>query len=140
MAACQPSAGRGARGGVMTWVKLDDRFHENDKQLRASDAAVRVWVCSMTKCASQPEPTGFLTRAQGLALVLSLGKKPAIIEELVGLNAWEEVADGYLVHDFELYLPKSSTERVRRWREAKRRGADPDPTPPGHHDNGTPSN
>lgn len=124
----------------MTWVKLDDGFDINDKQLRASDAAVRVWVCSMTFCARQREPTGFMTKAQAQQFVRGLGKKPTIIAELVRLNAWEELPDGYLVHDFEVYLPKSSTERVRAWRAAKRAGQDPEPTPPTGTPNGTAGN
>lgn len=122
----------------MTWVKLDDHFDENDKQLRASDAAVRVWVCSMAWCARQKEPVGFMTTAQAIRFVRGLGKKPAVIDELVSLNAWEVVEDGYLVHDFDVYLPKSSTDRVRAWRAAKRGTPNPEPTSP--PPNGTASN
>ncbi len=120
----------------MTWVKLDDKFHENDKQLRLSDAAVRIWVCSMSYCADQPNPTGFMTEAQAQAFVRKFGKKPSVIQELVRINAWEKVPEGYLVHDFEIYLPKSSKERVRRWREGKRNGSPPEDP----HPNGTPGN
>jgi hypothetical protein len=124
----------------MTWVKLDDHFDENDKQLRASDAAVRVWVCSMAWCARQKEPVGFMTKAQATMFVRGLGKKAAVIGELLDLNAWEEVGDGYLVHDFDVYLPKSSTARVRAWRAAKRAGQTPDPEPTDPNSRGALSN
>jgi hypothetical protein len=106
----------------VSWVKLDDSFHRNDKQLQMSDGAFRVYVCAMSWCAQATEPTGYLTTAQARALVASLGKKPAVIAELVKLNAWEEAEGGYLIHDYEEYLEKGSVERVRRFRERKRTG------------------
>lgn len=106
----------------MSWVKLDDSFHRNDKQLQMSDGAFRVYVCAMSWCAQATEPTGYLTTAQARALVASLGKKPAVIAELVKLNAWEEAEGGYLIHDYEKYLEKGSVERVRRFRERMRAG------------------
>jgi hypothetical protein len=34
----------------MSWVKLDDGFHRNQKQLRMSDAAFRLYVCALSYC------------------------------------------------------------------------------------------
>jgi hypothetical protein len=105
----------------MPWCRLDESFYRNDKQLRMSDAAFRVYVCALSYCAHTRDPNGYLSEEQAKSLIRSLRKRPAVIEELVKLNAWEQTAEGYLIHDFELYLPKSSVERVRRWREGKRR-------------------
>jgi hypothetical protein len=87
-----------------------------------SDAAFRVYVCSMSYCAQVPEPTGYLTTAQARALVAGLGKRPAVISELVRLNAWEQVDGGYLIHDYEEYLERGSRDRVRAFRARKRAG------------------
>jgi hypothetical protein len=106
----------------VSWVKLDDSFHRNDKQLQMSDAAFRVYVCAMSYCAQIPEPTGHLTTAQARALAAGLGKRPAVIAELVRLNAWEVVEDGYLIHDYEEYLERGSRDRVRAFRARKRAG------------------
>jgi hypothetical protein len=105
----------------MPWCRLDESFYRNDKQLRMSDAAFRVYVCALSYCAHTRDPNGYLSEEQAKSLIRSLRKRPVVIEELVKLNAWERTAEGYLIHDFELYLPRSSVERVRRWREDKRR-------------------
>jgi hypothetical protein len=104
----------------MTWVKLDDKFHRNEKQLRMSDAAHRVYVNALSYCGDTPQPTGFLSEKEARNFVRGMGKSLRTIEELVGLNAWERVAGGYLIHDFEKYLPKTSTERVQRFRNERR--------------------
>jgi hypothetical protein len=117
----------------MSWVRVDDAFHRNAKQLRMSDAAFRVYVCSMSFCAVAPEPTGYMTDEQAAALIRSLGKQRKVAAELVSLNAWERVADGYLLHDFDEYLERGSRDRVRKWRE-KMRAGDASVTLPGRHD------
>jgi hypothetical protein len=104
----------------MTWVKLDDKFHRNEKQLRMSDAAHRVYVNALSYCGDTPQPTGFLAEREARNFMRGMGKSLRTIEELVGLNAWERVAGGYLIHDFEKYLPKTSTERVQRFRNERR--------------------
>jgi hypothetical protein len=110
-----------------------------------SDAAFRVYVCSMSWCAQVPEPTGYLTSAQARALVAGLGKRPAVITELVRLNAWEEAEGGYLIHDYDDYLEKGSRDRVREFRARKRTGnvtgnADVTPNPASVTPSVTPGN
>lgn len=87
-----------------------------------SDAAFRVFTCALSYCAQVPEPTGHMTKAQVRALVSSLGKRQTVIAELVRLNAWEAVYDGYLIHDYDEYLERGSRDRVRAFRERKRAG------------------
>src|SRR6476620_5458207 len=104
----------------MSWIRLDDHFHRNSKQLQLSDGAFRVWVCSWSYCAEEKQLTGFMTTAQARSLTRSYGKPLRVIEELVKANAWEQVSDGYLIHDFEKYLDVGSAERTRKWRAEKR--------------------
>jgi hypothetical protein len=103
----------------MTWVKLDDKFHRNEKVARISSDALRAYVFSLSYCGDTALPTGFLSQEEAQSLVRR-GKVAAILEELVRLNAWERVPAGYLIHDFEEYLPKTSTERVKRFRNERR--------------------
>lgn len=129
----------------VSWVLIDDGFHRSDAWLRASDAASRVWVDSMSYCADRPDPTNFITEAQARSIVLGLGKKLAVIKEMTApeIGAWEVTEGGYLVKGFKLTTPKSSTDRVRRWRETHANGTDPDDSPPrgtGKPANVTPGN
>jgi len=118
----------------VTWVKINDGYHREDWQLCASDAAIRVWLQSTSWCADRPEPSTFMTIAQARSIVLGLGKKLDVIAELISpqIGAWEEVEGGYAVQHFEIATPKSSADRVRRYRETHRNGAGPDDSPPGN--------
>lgn len=104
----------------MTWVKLDDKLHRNPKVLATTDAAHRIYIDGLSYCGDTPEPTGYFSEVEARAFVHSRGKPTKVIEELVTLQLWERVPDGYLIHDFEKYLPKKSTDRVRAFRERKR--------------------
>lgn len=107
----------------MTWVKLDDKFHRNPKITAMSDAAHRIYVDALSYAGDTADPTGFLGSKEAVNLVRSRGKHVSVIAELLKLSAWEEVPGGYLIHDFEKYLPQKSTERVRAWRDRKRQEA-----------------
>jgi hypothetical protein len=125
---------------AMTWVRLDDKFHRNPKQLQLSDGAFRVWVCSWSYCAEEKQLTGFLTPSQALSLVRTYGQKPRVIQELVAAAAWEQLSDGYLIHDYEEYLDRGSADRTRKWRAEKRaREAARETSPGGHGDAGVTS-
>jgi hypothetical protein len=110
----------------LSWIKLDDKFWRNPKQLRMSDEAHRVYVNVLSYCGDVPEPTGFMLTEEARGLVRSMGKTHRVIDELLSLNAWESVPDGYLIHDFADYVAPKSTERVRRHRELRRAGVDPE--------------
>lgn len=106
----------------MSWVKLDDGFHRNDKQMRMSHVAFRLYVCALSYCAQEREPTGYLTEQQATGLRRSYGIALKAIEELIQLNAWEPVNGGYLIHDYDEYVERGSRDRTRQWRERKRHG------------------
>src|SRR4029077_14224729 len=82
------------------------------------------WVCSMSYCADTPTPSGFMTMAQARGLIAKLRKSMRVIDELVELGAWEPTDDGFLLHDFEFGVAKSSADRVRKWRDLKRQRND----------------
>ena len=54
------------------------------------------------------------------AFVKGRGKAPKVLAELVRLDAFERVHDGYLIHDFEKYLAVGSRDRMRKLRDLKR--------------------
>jgi hypothetical protein len=104
------------------WARLDDRFHENGKQLAMSDAAFRLYVCGLTYAAAQDE-SGVLTVSRVSALCGALRKGPRQVEELVRLRAWEAVDGGWRIHDFGDYagpLDATAAERQRRYRDRHR--------------------
>lgn len=107
----------------MTWVKLDDKFHRNPKILGLSDAAHRIYVDALSFCGDMPEPNGYLSEQSAASFVKSRGKRLAVLDELVGVNCFERIFGGYLIHDFEQYLPKTSRDRTKAWRDRKREEA-----------------
>src|SRR5215475_9023817 len=116
----------------MSWVKLDDAFHRNHKQLRMSNAAFRLYVCALSYCAEELEPTGYMSIEQADSLRRAVRQSAKTIEELVELNAWEAINGGYLIHDYEEYLFRGSRERTREWREKKRHRDVTDASPERH--------
>lgn len=105
---------------TLPWQRLDDAFYRNPKQLRLSDGAFRLYVCSLSYCADAKEPTGYMTAEQALGLARSLKKNSKTIQELLENFFWETTSGGYLIHDFEEYVEKGSRDRVRAWRDRKR--------------------
>lgn len=95
----------------MALVGLATDFHRRDMQLRASDAAVRVWVCSMT-ASVEAGRSAQLSGAQATALILGLRKKPAkVVPELLELGAWTETpGGGFDVQGFDMLLPGDIVE------------------------------
>src|SRR5262245_26748455 len=102
-------------------MRLDDKFWRNKKMQRLSHAARGVWVSALSYCGDVAEEdlTGFLTDHE--ALERATGNK-GLVAELVTQGAWERLSDGYLIHDFEHYIPRKSRERTSLWRENKRHG------------------
>lgn len=98
----------------MPWARLDDDFHDHPKVDPLSLAAVGLWTLNFTwahrhrRDAALP---GFIPEARvrkqagrafnALATELTTpppGKK---------FGLWEPVEGGYLIHNFERYLPKA---------------------------------
>ena len=104
----------------MTWVRLDDKFHRNPKALQMSDAAHRIYVDAMSYCSDCEHPIGFLSQPEAVAFVRGRGKPMSVVAELVRLGAWEQGPDGYLIHDYEKYVPPRNQAAVVEWRTNKR--------------------
>lgn len=105
----------------MSWIKLDDKLHRHPKARESSDAAFKVWVLSWSYCGDMPTPTGYMSTAEAAGLIRGLGKPLSVVKELVERRMWDEVEGGYVVHEFEQGLPGKSTERVRAWRDKKKK-------------------
>jgi hypothetical protein len=113
------------------WIRMDDGFDENPKQLRLSDAAFRVWVTSWSYTARLPRSAErVMTAEQARGHVRKLGKPfVKVTRELVNANAWESVPGGYHVHDIEEYLGRTSADRMAdmRARRSSEEGGNPSP-------------
>jgi hypothetical protein len=103
----------------LTWMRLDDKFWRNPKLRRLSHAARGVFADSLSFCGDTDELTGFLTTQQALDRAAGPTCR-RLVAELIANENLEVVNGGYLIHDFEHYIPKTSRERTRAWREKKR--------------------
>lgn len=115
----------------MPWGKIDDGFYEHDKVLELFDgeddadalAALGVWVLAFTwahrntrKLGRRP---GHITSIQLRRIAGPEAKRLASI--LVKYRLWDLVEDGWVIHDFEDYLPSEKTRAERA--AAGRKGA-----------------
>jgi hypothetical protein len=85
-----------------------------------SDAAHRIYVDALSYCSECKTLTGFLSNPETEAFVRGRKKSMAVVAELVSLGAWEQGPDGYLIHDFEHYVPPRSQPAIIEWRSNKR--------------------
>ena len=125
----------------MSWARLDDSFHDHPKVQKCSLEAIGVWTLTFSWAnrhlgASNMQP-GFVPHWLPEMIVRSReSKEPRgtrsreskIVMELVTNGLWDVVEEGWIIHDFEDYLPASkralTRDDVRKARsEAGRRGA-----------------
>ena len=107
----------------MSWVKLDDRFPDNTKIARLSDAAFRAYITSICYCAR--ELTDGIISARKAK---EYAGRPKVVQELTP-HLWEPRADGnLLVHDYLKYNPtraealKAKAEISQHRSEAGKKG------------------
>lgn len=113
----------------MAWARLDDGFGDHQKVLDLIDtlpelegaAAIGLWTLALAyahgtmRLAKTP---GFIPRS----FARSRARVPAQIgDRLVAVGLWEEADGGWLIHDFDDYLPSEELRAKRA--EAGRRGA-----------------
>ncbi|MER5350638.1 hypothetical protein ABT093_09935 [Kitasatospora sp. NPDC002551] len=125
----------------MPWFKIDDGFHCHTKVFAAGTAAVGLYV----RCgswAAQQTSEGIIPRA-----VARQYGTPRMIKALVEAGLWHEAphdcdacrewhptipANTFLIHEYLAYNPSkeavaaaraAKTERQKRWRDGKRKGA-----------------
>lgn len=94
----------------MAYAKFDDIFAEHPKVAVLSDAAFRTHVRGILYC-NRVLSDGFVPRS----VARELGRA---VKELVNRQLWEEVPDGYDIHDFLEW--NDSAETIRSKRDAKR--------------------
>lgn len=99
----------------MAWAKIDDQFADHPKVIAAGPLASWLYVCGLTYCA-RLLTDGFIPTGQVRKLA-DLDRAMDLAQSLVEVGLWEEVAGGYLVHDYLEYNP--SKERVLATREAR---------------------
>ena len=101
----------------MTWFKVDDSLAFHAKVVQAGNAAMGLWVRAGAYC-SQHLTDGFVSRE----VALTLGKSSEV-KRLVAAGLWEEIDDGYQVHDWLEYNPTAEEVRAEQARkhEAKAR-------------------
>jgi hypothetical protein len=107
----------------MTWVKLDDRANEHDKQVNAGAEACWLWTCGLMYCNRQNRRDGFIPSLQLKALYVrfSEAKAQKLASELVKSGLWETADGGFRIHDYEQYQPAQVSEKRS---VAGRRGAE----------------
>ena len=88
----------------MPWVKIDDQMPHHRKFMeirhKARTAAIGVYVMGLCYCNDQLAdgfiPTGYVEGIYGGL---------AAANNLVAVGLWDEVGNGYVVHDYETYQP-----------------------------------
>lgn len=108
----------------MAWARLDDGFHDHPKVDGLSLAAVGLYTLCLTWAHRHRRTAvvqGHITDARVRKLA---GKQSdALVSELLASGLWEpeDAIGGYVIHDFEDYLPKQrDPEELKR---AGRKGA-----------------
>lgn len=110
----------------MPWARFDDHMPSHRKVRPLSDAAFRLWVSSV--CWSNANHTDGVVLCHDLTYVSDVRRPRKCVAELVGSGLWEEIENGWLVHDFLDYNPsaaqvsaqrKLKTARQQRWRAGR---------------------
>lgn len=102
----------------MTWVRLDDHFHDHPKIVELSSDAYRAFIGGLCYCARH------LTDGKiPQSAVRGLGPKKATVE-LVSAGLWDQNGSGVSVHDYLDYQYSAERIRAKRVTESarKRRG------------------
>lgn len=120
-----------ARGGAMTWFKVDDHFAFHSKALAAGNEALGAWVRAGSWCC------GELTDGAIPEHVAAAIAPPDVWARLVAARLVVRTDTGYQLHDFLAYNPsaeevraerRAAIERREKARAAKRKpSADPSP-------------
>jgi hypothetical protein len=99
----------------MAWVKLDDHIFGNPKVIELSKDAKLMYMAALTHCSAQLTD-GALTPGAVRLIAAMVDVERDCADELVAAGLWEQLEDGYRVHDYLEYNP--TAERVRAEREA----------------------
>lgn len=104
----------------MSWAKIDDQLHSNEKFLACSLAARGLWTICLSWVADK-ETDGAIPRS-----IVRLHAGPQLQEltaELVEAGLWEVTEAGWAFHDYLAYNPSKSQLEEDRQKAADRKAA-----------------
>lgn len=101
----------------MSWARIDDGLHDHPKFVGLPLAAVGVWTLCLAYAGKRRSPS--IPRE----LPRRFGASLAHIQALLNAGLWEEQDDAFVIHDWDEYAEKPSTERTRRYRERHGNGS-----------------
>lgn len=102
----------------MSWLKLDDRFHENRKvrALWQSDReALGLHIMALSYCAGN-ETDGLVDEAFVIEKVPAAGQRKRMLAALVGVGLWREMPAGWEINDYLKF--NMSHEKLQAKRDA----------------------
>lgn len=99
----------------MSWLRIDDGFCDHPKIGTLSDRVFRAHLRALCYAARFSPGVGFLS-ARAIKV---LGIAPAVVRELTDAGLWDEVEDGFTIHDFPTYNPRADAQAKA---DAGRRG------------------
>jgi hypothetical protein len=117
----------------MAWVKLDDRFFDNQKIRRAGKDGRELYLSALTYSASALTD-GMIHQddVNYLAARAEVSDVDTAVNRLLSVGLWERTEYGYTIHDYHEYNPSAAqvnkqrqqnTERQAKW-QAEHRGED----------------
>lgn len=104
----------------MSWAKIDDQLHSNEKALECSLAARGLWVTCLSWVADK-ETDGAVPKS-----IVKLHAGPQwqdLTEELVRAGLWDEGDTGWAFHDYLEYNPSREDLEKERRATAERKAA-----------------
>lgn len=121
----------------MSWARIDDAFDDHPKvlallEMEDAAAAIGLWTLCLTyahrNTRKKDKTPGLIPSSLPRRFFGPAGKNMAAL--LVEVGLWDEVEDGWLIHDFAEYLPTKEVSAARsaagKKGAAKRWGGKPD--------------
>lgn len=100
----------------MAWLKIESSVARHRKFVQAGPAAAWLWVCGLAYC-QEGLTDGFIPR-EALAYLGVKNLRP-LVSHLVAAGLWDEVDDGWQVHDYLAHnKPASEIRRINSERRA----------------------
>jgi hypothetical protein len=104
----------------MSWAKIDDQLHSNEKFLACSLAARGLWTICLSWVADK-ETDGAIPRS---IVRLHAGQEIDVLtSELVEAGLWDLTEKGWAFHDYLVYNPSKSQLDEERQKSADRKAA-----------------
>lgn len=104
----------------MAWLRIDDRVRTHPKIAQAGPAAAWLWFCGICYC-REHLTDGDIPKAVVPSLAMNLPSPWKHAARLVDVRLWEQVPDGYRVHDFLKWNPSKADVVKSRQSEVERK-------------------